>query len=129
MKVAKKLVIVLMLLSTVFCLGYAQSVNQPSTGTIGRLDKVNTPKTHRAPSNVFIEYKYNGNGFSFLPSVLFRLLEVTVIGVETGEVWGAVVSEVSGYTMETGPLPAGTYNITAFTEAGDEYYGEFVMPE
>ncbi len=128
MKFAKRFTMVVVLLSTVFCFGYAQSTNKNYSG-ISRLIKVKPHKQPKAPTRIFIEYRYTGNGFIFLPSVLFKFLEVTAIGSETGEVYGGVVSEMSEYYMETGTLSVDTYSITAFTETGDEYYGELIVTE
>lgn len=119
---------VVVLLFIIFGVNLAQS-STPSYTEYRTLRRVKPPKQPKAPTRIFIEYRYTGKGFIFLPSVLYKFLEVTAIGSETGEVHGGVVSEMSEYYMETGTLSVDTYSITAFTETGDEYYGELVVTE
>lgn len=114
-----------MLMLSGFFMGFAQSTNQPDTGTTGRLDKVTTPTKHKAPSNVFIEYAYVSNGFYFMPSGIFESLNVTVTNLLTMESWEGQLSEANGYWLETGALSVGTYTISAITDGGVEFCGEF----
>ena len=120
----KKFMMTLMLLSSVFCFGYAQSSSQPSTGW-GRLIRVKTPQKHRSLSNEFIEYTYTGNGFSFLPTGIYETLSVTVTNMDnTSESWSATLSDSEGYSIETGALTSGAYSISVTTETGVVFYGE-----
>lgn len=127
MKVTKKFLIGLMLLTPVFCV--AQSDGKPSQGILTRLEKIKVPKKHRAPSHVFIECIYTGNGFNFLPNDIFESLSVTVTNVVSSEIWSADISDSNGYVLETGPLPAGIYMISALTENDSEFYGEFELTQ
>ncbi len=55
MKLTNKFILGICLLSGICSLGYAQSTNQPTTGNLGKLDKVTQSKRHRVPIEYFIE--------------------------------------------------------------------------
>lgn len=129
MQEAKKFMMALMLLSVGCSFGQAQSSSQSSQSSVDWqiLRRTGTPRKHKAPSNVFIEYTYTGSGFYFLSTDFFESLDVTVTNVGSTETWSSILSEEDGYALETGPLSAGIYTISAVTEGGVEFHGQFEL--
>lgn len=106
------------------CHGQSQASGSNSTTTPkGKLELKSYPKKHRAPSNVFLEYEYTGEGFFLYPSEPYESVTLTVEDVTCASSWSDTLSESNGYFLETGPLH-GKYTITAVTDNNVTFYGE-----
>lgn len=124
MNIATKCLCVLMAVSCMLSVMAQKVPTPPPTPDIkkGKLDRQSFPKGHRAPSSVFLEYEYMGEGIYVYPAESYFEYEVTVSGLYDGFKCSASMSPDEGYYIETGALQ-GEYSISAVTPDGVVFSG------
>lgn len=72
-----------------------------------------------------IEYKVNNGVLTFLPSIFYDTLFVTVESDETGDMWHGVITPENRTLIFTNE--SGSYTLTCITEDGTEYSSTFIQ--
>lgn len=73
----------------------------------------------------FIEYSVSNGVLTFLPSIFYDALLVTVESDETGDMWGGVITPENRMMIFTNE--SGSYTLTCVTEDGTEYSSTFIQ--